>query len=82
MPVNERRRRADNLRRTVESDDVAKWFREQLWDIIRFRVRGDRDPGAVLADGTVVANGVDAVAAGSPRVQVVVSAVKPGGVPT
>ena len=82
MPVNERRRRADNLRRTVESDDVAKWFREQLWDIIRFRVRGDRDPGAVLADGTVVANGVDAVATGSPRVQVVVSAVKPGGVPT
>jgi trehalose 6-phosphate synthase len=82
MPVTERRRRADNLRRTVESDDVAKWFREQLWDIIRFRVRGDRDPGAVLADGTVVADGVDAVTAGNARVQVVVSAVKPGGAAT
>ena len=48
MSPNERRRRADNLRRTVESDDVAKWFREQLWDVVRYRIRDERDPGAAL----------------------------------
>jgi trehalose 6-phosphate synthase len=78
MPVNERRRRADNLRRTVEGDDVAKWFREQLWDIIRYRVRSERDPGAVLPDGTVVSQEGAAEADTASRVQVVISAVKPG----
>ena len=58
MPPAERRRRADNLRRTVESDDVAKWFREQLWDLVRFRCRGERDPGAMLPDGTTGEGGV------------------------
>jgi trehalose 6-phosphate synthase len=55
MPLSERRRRAENLRRTVEADDVAKWFREQLWDIARYAIRGDRDPGAVLPDGSLAA---------------------------
>jgi len=51
MPLPERRRRADNLRRAVESDDVAKWFREMIWDVDRYAVKGERDPGAVLVDG-------------------------------
>jgi trehalose 6-phosphate synthase len=53
MPLPDRRRRADNLRRAVESDDVAKWFREQIWDVDRYAVKGERDPGAVLPDGAV-----------------------------
>lgn len=48
MPAHERRRRADALRRAVESDDVAIWFREQIWDIARYSINGERDPGALL----------------------------------
>ncbi len=33
MPLAERRHHADRLRRTVEDDDVAEWFRHQLDDI-------------------------------------------------
>ena len=44
----ERRRRADNLRKAVEADDVEKWFREQLWDLGRFAILNQREPGAVL----------------------------------
>lgn len=51
MPLPERRRRADNLRRAVESDDVAKWFREQLWDLDRYAIKEDRDPGVLLPNG-------------------------------
>lgn len=54
MPLQERRRRADNLRRAVESDDVAKWFREQVWDLDRFAIRGEREPGAVLPGASIV----------------------------
>jgi trehalose 6-phosphate synthase len=73
MPLSERRRRAENLRRTVEADDVAKWFREQLWDIVRYAIRGERDPGAVLPDGSVAAgNGLTADDAHR-HIQVVVS---------
>ena len=57
MSPSERRRRADNLRRTVEGDDVAKWFREQLWDLIRYAVKQDRDPGSMRVDGTIVESG-------------------------
>jgi trehalose 6-phosphate synthase len=53
MSPRERRRRADNLRRTVEGDDVAKWFREQLWDLVKYGVNRERDPGASLPDGSV-----------------------------
>jgi trehalose 6-phosphate synthase len=53
MPLTERRKRADQLRRTVESDDVRVWFREQLWDIVRYTIRGERDPGAVMPDGSI-----------------------------
>ncbi len=35
MPLSERRRRAEGLRRAVEADDVAMWFRRQLADIVR-----------------------------------------------
>ena len=44
MPQPERRRRAEKLRRAVEADDVAKWFREQMWDIVRYAINGERDP--------------------------------------
>jgi trehalose 6-phosphate synthase len=54
MPLPERRRRAENLRRSVEADDVAKWFREQLWDIGKYGVLGERDPGSFMPDGSVV----------------------------
>ena len=54
MPLTERRRRAENLRRLVESDDVATWFKEQLKDIGRFAILGERDPGSVLPDGSIV----------------------------
>jgi trehalose 6-phosphate synthase len=61
MPLPERRRRADNLRRAVESDDVAKWFREQLWDLDRYAIKGERDPGVYLPEGTsIAANGSSA----------------------
>jgi trehalose 6-phosphate synthase len=74
MPLAERRRRAENLRRTVEADDVAKWFREQLWDIARYAIRGDRDPGAALPDGSIaVGNGL-ATDEARHRIQVVVAA--------
>jgi trehalose 6-phosphate synthase len=78
MPQAERRRRAENLRRTVEADDVAKWFREQLWDIVRYAIRGDRDPGSVLPDGSIVTENGHRVTDGHPKIQVVVSAMKPG----
>jgi trehalose 6-phosphate synthase len=64
MPLAERRRHAENLRRTVESDDVAKWFREQLWDIGKYAILGERDPGAILPDGSIV--GHDGMALESP----------------
>lgn len=33
MPIQERQRRAHQLRRVVENDDVSVWFRDQLADI-------------------------------------------------
>jgi trehalose 6-phosphate synthase len=78
MSQAERRRRAEVLRRTVEADDVAKWFREQLWDIVRYAIRGDRDPGSVLPDGSVVTDNGHRFDDGHPKIQVVVSAMKPG----
>jgi trehalose 6-phosphate synthase len=50
MPHHHRRHRAEALKKTVEADDVAKWFREQLWDLIHYAVNGERDPGAVLPE--------------------------------
>jgi trehalose 6-phosphate synthase len=55
MPLPERRRRADNLRRAVESDDVAKWFREQLWDLDRYAIKGERDADAFLPESAPIA---------------------------
>jgi trehalose 6-phosphate synthase len=48
MPHHERRHRAEALKRSVEADDVAKWFREQMWDLVRYAINGERDPGAML----------------------------------
>ena len=48
MPLPERRRRADNLRRAVESDDVAKWFREQIYDLDRYVKRKAKDASKAL----------------------------------
>jgi trehalose 6-phosphate synthase len=50
MSLPERRRRAENLRRIVEADDVALWFRQQIADIVRYPILGERDPRAVLPE--------------------------------
>jgi trehalose 6-phosphate synthase len=42
MPLRERRRRAERLRKAVEGDDVTKWFEEQLRDIARYAL-GESD---------------------------------------
>ena len=38
MPLEERRRRSEQLRRTVEADDVTAWFRRQIDDISTYAV--------------------------------------------
>ncbi len=48
MPHHLRRHRAEALKRAVEADDVAKWFREQMWDLVRYAINGERDPDAML----------------------------------
>jgi trehalose 6-phosphate synthase len=48
MPHHQRRHRAEALKRAVEADDVAKWFREQMWDLVRYAINGERDPDAML----------------------------------
>jgi len=48
MPHHQRRHRAEALKRAVEADDVAKWFREQMWDLVRYAINGERDPNAML----------------------------------
>ena len=42
MPLEERRRRAEGLRKAVESDDVAAWFEHQLLDMANYN--GDVTP--------------------------------------
>jgi trehalose 6-phosphate synthase len=37
MPLEERRRRAEALRSAVESDDVAKWFENQVDDMLAYQ---------------------------------------------
>ena len=46
MPLDQRRHRAEGLRRTVEGDDVAAWFRRQIDDIVECVLgsRGDAAP--------------------------------------
>lgn len=73
MPLSDRRRRAEHLRRSVESDDVTVWFREQLWDIVRYTIRGERDPGAALPDGSIAAGNGAALGDSGLRPQVVSS---------
>jgi trehalose 6-phosphate synthase len=40
MPLEERRRRAEGLRRSVEADDVTKWFENQVADMLAY----EREP--------------------------------------
>lgn len=47
MPLDERRRRAEGLRRAVEEEDVAAWFRHQLGDIVRYTARSTDGNSAV-----------------------------------
>ena len=54
MPLDERRERAEALRRSVEADDVTSWFRDQIGDIVRYAIE---DRPAEYADETVVAKG-------------------------
>lgn len=41
MPIQERQRRAQALKRAVESEDVTLWFREQLADIAQLEHRAE-----------------------------------------
>ena len=50
MPLPERRRRAEGLRRAVEEDDVAAWFRRQLADIVRYASPDERGSAAPNED--------------------------------
>jgi trehalose-6-phosphate synthase len=43
MPLAERRRRAEGLRRAVERDDVASWFEHQLLDMMH-TIKGEEVP--------------------------------------
>jgi trehalose 6-phosphate synthase len=43
MPLAERRRRAEGLRRAVERDDVAAWFKNQLLDMMH-TIHGEEVP--------------------------------------
>jgi trehalose 6-phosphate synthase len=72
MSPGERRHRADNLRRTVEGDDGAKWFREQLWDLVRYGIEDERDPGSILPDGSV-AGALPSTEIGQGRLHVIVA---------
>jgi trehalose 6-phosphate synthase len=36
MPLDERRRRAEGLRRSVEADDVTDWFQNQVRDMLKY----------------------------------------------
>jgi trehalose 6-phosphate synthase len=73
MTPAERRRRADNLRRAVEGDDVAKWFREQLLDLVRFRIRKEHDPGSAMPDGSISGESGVGNDHGHARVHVIIS---------
>ncbi|MEZ4624190.1 MAG: trehalose-6-phosphate synthase [Thermomicrobiales bacterium] len=43
MPHHERRHHSEALKKAVEADDVAKWFREQMWDLVRYTINRERD---------------------------------------
>jgi trehalose 6-phosphate synthase len=52
MPIQERQRRAQRLRRSVEQDDVSTWFRNQVVDIANCAIL---DTSACVDSGTQVA---------------------------
>jgi trehalose-6-phosphate synthase len=41
MPLEERRHRAEGLRRSVETDDVTKWFENQVADMLAYKREPD-----------------------------------------
>jgi trehalose-6-phosphate synthase len=45
MPLEERRRRAEGLRRSVEADDVTKWFENQVADMLAYKREPDSAAG-------------------------------------
>jgi trehalose-6-phosphate synthase len=52
MPLEERRRRAEGLRRSVEADDVTKWFENQVADMLAYKrepVAENEEPAEELA---------------------------------
>jgi trehalose 6-phosphate synthase len=55
MPLEERRRRAEGLRRAVEQDDVAKWFENQVADMLRYGQEA-LDPDLELEEEELPAN--------------------------
>ncbi|MDQ3410675.1 MAG: trehalose-6-phosphate synthase, partial [Chloroflexota bacterium] len=46
MPLSERRRLAEGLRRAVEQDDVASWFQTQLTDLVEYVINREPAPAS------------------------------------
>ena len=56
MPLHERRRRAERLRRIVETDDVGLWFRQQLADIYQYAIVARQEHRPITTEGLVAAD--------------------------
>ncbi len=66
MPLEDRRRRAEGLRRSVESDDVTTWFENQVSDMLTYgidpvEVDEDMDDDIALPPNIVPLTGPDRV---------------------
>ena len=66
MPLEERRRRAEGLRRSVEVDDVTKWFENQVADMLAYKPapkpeRDESDEDVALPANVVSLTGTDRV---------------------
>ena len=66
MPLEERRRRAEGLRRSVEADDVTDWFENQVADMLKYGrnqdgAEGDLEEEVRLPANVVSLTGTDRV---------------------
>jgi len=66
MPLEERRRRAEGLRRSVEADDVTKWFENQVADMLAYEREPETESNESEEDMALPANVVSLT--GSDRV--------------
>jgi trehalose 6-phosphate synthase len=66
MPLEERRRRAEGLRSSVEVDDVTKWFENQVADMLAYKPEPRPEPDEAEEEVALPANVVSLT--GSDRV--------------